>query len=151
MELIKRRKKSKKTAIFFIFIIGLMTGLPIGLMIGSPTGQSVTLDMVYSSEKRAWIEDIVIDFKEWYKKETGQIVQVNFRALGSRKMVISVLTGEIKPTILSPASSIWIPFLNSRWNKIQNKDIINADNQLEVITPVYSPIVIGTWKNFNKS
>ena len=145
MDNIHRKKKSKKSAYFLIFIIGFAIGIPIGLLVSSQNLNIVTLDMIYSSEKRAWIESIALEFKEWYKAETGQDILLNFRAMGSRSMVIAVETGEIQPTILSPASSIWIPFLNSRW---LSGDIINTS---EVLNPVYSPIVIGTWSNFNNS
>jgi len=145
MDKIRRKKKSKKSAYFLIFIIGFAVGIPIGLLISTQNLNVVTLDMIYSSEKRAWIEAIALKFKQWYKAETGQDILLNFRAMGSRGMVIAVETGEIKPTILSPASSIWIPFLNSRWLL---GDIVNTS---EVINPVYSPIVIGTWSNFNNS
>ncbi|MHA1784891.1 MAG: substrate-binding domain-containing protein [Candidatus Helarchaeota archaeon] len=145
MDKIVRRKKSKKKAYFLLFIIGFSIGIPLGWLISNQNMNVVTLNMIYSSEKRAWIEDISLDFKAWYKNLTGEDIQLNFRAMGSRGMVIAVTTGEIKPTILSPASSVWIPFLNSRWLL---GDIINVS---EVITPVYSPIVIGTWQSFNDS
>jgi len=148
MEEIKRRKKSKKSAYFLLFIIGFSVGIPLGWFISNQNVNVLTLDMVYSSEKRAWIENIAQDFKAWYKSETGQDIQLNFRAMGSRGMVIAVTTGEIKPTILSPASSIWIPFLNNRWLL---GDIINETSTDKLINPVYSPIVIGTWESFNNS
>lgn len=145
MQEIKRRKKSKKGAYFLLFIIGFSIGIPLGWFLSNQNTNILTLDMVYSSEKRAWIENIASQFKEYYKSITGQDIQLNWRAMGSRGMVISVETGEIQPTILSPASSIWVPFLNSRWVL---GDIINTS---EVINPVYSPIVIGTWESFNNS
>ncbi|NHI91266.1 MAG: ABC transporter substrate-binding protein [Candidatus Lokiarchaeota archaeon] len=145
MDQIHRRKKGKKMTYFLLFIIGFSIGIPFGLLLSNQNLNVVTLDMIYSSEKRAWIENIALEFKQWYKNETGQDIQLNFRAMGSRSMMVSVETGEIQPTILSPASSIWIPFLNSRWTL---GDIINTS---KVITPVYSPIVIGTWSSFNNS
>ncbi len=148
MQEIQRRKKSKKSAYFLLFLVGFSIGIPLGWFISNQNANILTLDMVYSSEKRAWIENIAQDFKEWYRTKYNMEIQLNFRAMGSRSMVISVLTGEIQPTILSPASSIWVPFLNSKWPL---GDIINTSDPYKFVSPVYSPIVIGTWESFNNT
>ncbi|MHA1231939.1 MAG: extracellular solute-binding protein [Candidatus Helarchaeota archaeon] len=147
---IKRRKKRKLTAFFLIFLFGFGLGIPIGLYYGSAEKADVTITMIYGSEKRAWIESLVSDFISWYSaRNGGETISVNFRPMGSREMCISTITGEIRPVILSPASSIWLYYLNNEWNDIFGKNIINLSNKEEFIRVIYSPVIIGTWSDFN--
>ncbi|MBD3229817.1 MAG: hypothetical protein GF329_16665 [Candidatus Lokiarchaeota archaeon] len=149
---IKRRRKSKIGAYLFIFLIGFAVGIPLGLYMGSAESADVSITMIYSSEKRAWIESIVTGFVNWYSENNdGETISVNFRPMGSRSMCISTITGEIKPVILSPASSIWLHFLDNRWNDIFGVDIINLSDTTENAKLIYSPFVIGTWDDFNNS
>jgi hypothetical protein len=149
---IKRRKKTKIGAYLLMFIVSFGIGIPLGLFLGSTESADVSITMVYSSEKRAWVESIVTEFVNWYSENNaGETISVNFRPMGSRSMCISTITGEIKPVILSPASSIWLHFLNNRWNDLFGQDIINLSNSAENAVLIYSPFVIGTWEDFNSS
>ncbi|MHA1311127.1 MAG: substrate-binding domain-containing protein [Candidatus Helarchaeota archaeon] len=149
---IKHRYKRKFGAFIIIFLVGLGIGIPVGIMLGSSETADVTLTMIYSSEKRAWIESIVSEFVNWYSaKNGGETIAVNFRPMGSRSMCISTITGEIRPVILSPASSIWIYYLNNEWNRIFKTNLINISNSEENIRIIYSPFVIGTWEDFNNT
>ncbi|TFF87850.1 MAG: hypothetical protein EU549_04045 [Promethearchaeota archaeon] len=149
---IKRRKKNKIGVYLFIFIIAFGIGIPVGLFMGSSETADVSITMIYSSEKRAWIESIVTGFVNWYSENNGgETISVNFRPMGSRSMCISTITGEINPILLSPASSIWLHFLNNRWFDIFREDIINLSDNTENAKLIYSPFVIGTWDDFNES
>lgn len=136
---------------FFIFIISFSGGAFIGYLIGSTVQADYHLVMIYSSEKDSWINSIVQDFKQWFQQETGKTISVNFRPMGSRSIILSTLTGEIKPIIISPASSIWLPYLNSEWQELYDRDIVQILNPNRTVTCVYSPIVIGTWDDYNAS
>ncbi|MHA1270883.1 MAG: substrate-binding domain-containing protein [Candidatus Helarchaeota archaeon] len=147
---VERRKKKKFGAYILLLIIGIGIGIPLGLFLGGEEVADVSITMIYGSEKRAWIESIVTEFMEWYSERNGgETISVNFRPMGSREMCISTITGEIRPVILSPASSIWIYYINNEWNSIFGRDIINLSNSQENLKVIYSPIIIGTWEDFN--
>ncbi|MHA1379748.1 MAG: substrate-binding domain-containing protein [Candidatus Helarchaeota archaeon] len=149
MEKIKIKRKPKRSNMVFILLF--MVNFTFGVYIGFELGQNqespfVTLTMVYSSEKKSWINSIVNDFFIYTYLLTGKIVVMNFQPSGSRSMIISTLTGEIKPTILSPASSIWIDYLNNKLIADGRHPKILEENTEKVI---YSPIVIGTWNLYD--
>ncbi|TFG05093.1 MAG: hypothetical protein EU536_02995 [Promethearchaeota archaeon] len=131
----KRRKGSG--ILFLLLIIGAFIGYPIGFYIGSDRPTDDYLTMVYSSEKKGWIEDLIGPFKEWYYQKTNRTISVNFRSMGSREMVIALQTGEIKPILWSPASDLQVGLLNA-----SIPDILNAS---DIYRYIYSPTVIGTW------
>ena len=78
MEQIKRRKKGKKSTYFLLFLIGFSIGIPLGWFLSNQNANLVTLVMVYSSEKRAWIENIAQQFKEYYKARTAHDILPNW-------------------------------------------------------------------------
>ncbi|MHC1590987.1 MAG: type 2 periplasmic-binding domain-containing protein, partial [Candidatus Helarchaeales archaeon] len=151
VEQIKRRPKSHLFSYFILFMICFTTGLMMGIQIGGNVQADYHLMMAYSSEKDGWIAGIISEFKQWFYEETGKTISVNFRPMGSRSIILSVLTGEIKPAIISPASSIWLPYLNGRWQSIYGRDAVDLSDPTQVVECVYSPIVIGTWKSYNES
>jgi hypothetical protein len=102
-----------------------------------PTDDHLT--MVYSSEKKGWIEDLVGQFKDWYYQKTNRTISVNFRSMGSREMVIALQTGEIKPILWSPASDLEVSHLYSLYPSVLNLS--------DVVSIIHSPTVIGTWNN----
>ncbi len=148
---LKRRKRRSNWVFIFLFLVNFSFGVYIGYDLGlSQENPFVTLTMVYSSEKKSWIDSIVNDFFIYTYFLTGKYVIMNFQQSGSRSMVISTLTGEIKPTILSPASSIWLDYLDVKLINSGKRPIINEQLNLgNVKRVIYSPIVIGTWYSYN--
>ncbi|MFX1520003.1 MAG: substrate-binding domain-containing protein [Promethearchaeota archaeon] len=147
-----RRQKRPWTLILIIFLIGLIIGSVLGyfygLVVSQVGGETVRLEMVYGSEKRGWIEEITPLFEEWWKEEHPNVtLDIFFRPLGSRESMISLITGGIRPTIWSPASTVWIPLANLMWAEEQGS---SETLVTEWETFVYSPIVIGTWENYAK-
>ncbi|MFX0061088.1 MAG: extracellular solute-binding protein [Candidatus Hermodarchaeota archaeon] len=128
--------------LFVVFGVGSLTPLINRLSYG---GQEViTLQMIYGSEKRGWIEDVTNDFLEyWAAQHPDTRLEVNFLPMGSRSSLIALVNGVLKPTIWSPASSLWVPLANGLWNEKYGSNIINESTPL-----VYSPIVIGTWQSY---
>ncbi|MFX1294248.1 MAG: hypothetical protein ACFFD2_05245 [Promethearchaeota archaeon] len=139
-----KRKRRKGRGIFLLILfIGLGIGYPLGFILGSdqPTQDHIT--MVFSSEKKGWIEDLIVPFKEWYYQRTNRTISVNFRAMGSREMVVALQTGEIKPILWSPASSLQV----SQAISLLNTKFPNIINLSEIRAFIYSPTIIGTWND----
>jgi len=135
----KHKKRQGKGILLLFLMIGFAIGLPFGFLLGSDKPTDDHLTMVYSSEKKGWIEDLVVQFKEWYYQRTNRTISVDFRSMGSREMVIALQTGEIKPILWSPASSLQVSLCDSL--------IPGMINFSDVYNFIYSPTIIGTWNN----
>ncbi|MFX0092908.1 MAG: hypothetical protein ACFFBD_14210 [Candidatus Hodarchaeota archaeon] len=130
--------------LFLILIFGAGSLTPLLNRFSYGGQEIISLQMVYGSEKRGWIEDVSDDFLEyWISQHPDTKLEINFLPMGSRSSLIGLVSGVIKPTIWSPASSLWVPLANWFWAKNYGYAVINESTAL-----VYSPIVIGTWQSY---
>ncbi len=113
--------------------------------LGAGGKAQISLTMVYGSEKRGWIEEAAPLFLDWWKKEYPEMpLELNVSPLGSRESMIQIITGEIKPVVWSPASSVWVPLANWMWAR-ENE----GTSLVEEYRPlVFSPIVIASWSSY---
>ncbi|TFF90497.1 MAG: ABC transporter substrate-binding protein [Promethearchaeota archaeon] len=150
MEKRKVRKRSKGK-IALLFIAGFFIGF-ISTNFFVYSEEDVThIYIIYSSEKASWMSIAYADFiEEWNEEHPDEKIMIHMHPYGSSDSMISILNGEIFPTIWSPASSIWMPFLNRKWKEYKGVDeeIVNIGEAVKII---YSPIVIATWEEFNKT
>jgi Ca-activated chloride channel family protein len=106
-------------------------------------GASVTVSIVYGSEKQAWLEPLVQQFNNARNKTAdGKTITVEATAMGSIESVRGIIEGTLQPTVWSPASSVYIPVANSEWKKSHTDDLVTG-------TPkdlVLSPVVIAMWR-----
>lgn len=106
-------------------------------------GPTVTVSIVYGSEKREWLEPMVEAFNASNQKvASGAVIKVEATAMGSIEAVDAILSGTLQPSVWSPASSLYIPLANERWRKDHSGDLV-------VGTPpnlVLSPVVIAMWR-----
>ncbi|MHA1583920.1 MAG: extracellular solute-binding protein [Promethearchaeota archaeon] len=156
----KQKKQSKKkylehkisAATFLIWIIlGFTGGSIIGTLIFQDNNSdSITLSVVYSSEKSTWMSEASVLFAKYWEERRANDpslhpINLDFLPYGSGDSLISLLNGEIKPVIWSPASNIWVPLLNAKWSQSSGNSHLIAPNYTRII---YSPIVLATWENF---
>ncbi|MFX1337219.1 MAG: extracellular solute-binding protein [Promethearchaeota archaeon] len=148
----RRAEKRKKRKIILLFILGFAIGNVSTYIVSYFFQEKVThVYIVYSSEKASWMTHAYTEFlDEWHRKHPNDKIIIDMHPYGSSDSMISILNGEITPTIWSPASSIWLPLLNEKWKKYMDtdKDIVDIDKAVKII---YSPIVIATWESFNKT
>lgn len=147
----RKIQKSNKIFIVFIFIIGFFIGVSFTNLFILRGERATTINIVYSSEKASWMTIAYSDFMEqWQNDHPDQKIVINMHPYGSSDSIISILNGEIFPTIWSPASSVWIPFLNTKWIDYTGASdpLVSLENTTRII---YSPIVIATWESFNQS
>ena len=139
---------------YLMLFTGVIIGILITMIVASYystktviTGKikEVTITFLYSSEKEGWIEEVTPIFEKYIYDRYGLEVKVNLVPAGSHESINLILQGSIKPTVWSPASSIWIPYLNTLWEREHNTKIATEWYPL-----VFSPIVIATWKSFVK-
>jgi Ca-activated chloride channel family protein len=106
-------------------------------------GASLTISIVYGSEKQAWLDPLIQQFNEARNQTAdGKTVVVQGTAMGSIESVRGIIDGTLQPTVWSPASSVYIPVANSEWKKSHTDDLVTG-------TPkdlVLSPVVIAMWR-----
>lgn len=149
-----RTRKVKKRNTGFLIII-----FAIGFLIGSFSADlflrggedQIHITIIYSSEKASWMTIAYTNFlNEWNSNESNEKITINMHPYGSSDSIIAILNREIFPTIWSPASSIWMPFLNTKWADLTN-DLDPIVNISEAVKIIYSPVVIATWEAFNQT
>ena len=147
----KRRKRFKlfPKRGYILFLIGILIGFLLFTLISVifEKGGVNAIEFFYTSEKQSWIEAITPLFEQWYFVEYGKRVHIQLTVTGTHDSVIQILWGNIKPVAWSPASSIWIPYLNLMWENLGNPDKIAPDNWNRT---VMSPVVIAAWESLIK-
>ena len=142
---------------YILFLIGILVGFMVFLAISAITFQGtgggagqeglpshISFTFLYTSEKQGWLEEVTPAFEEWFLERFGITVEVNLVVTGSHDSVNLILQESSQPTAWSPASSIWIPYLNQKWVDLDKGDEIAQD-----ATPlVLSPVVIAGWASF---
>ncbi|MCD6562555.1 MAG: substrate-binding domain-containing protein [Thermoproteales archaeon] len=133
----------------------LLTGIIIGMLIFSAismlysrttstgTIKRIEIIFLYSSEKQSWLEEVIPQFEKEFFRKYGIEVDVKLQAAGTHETINMILQGSSRPTIWSPASSIWIPYLNEKWMEKHPGQTIAPGGKPLVI----SPIVIVGWKS----
>ncbi|MCS7113753.1 MAG: substrate-binding domain-containing protein, partial [Nitrososphaerota archaeon] len=151
----KRRGYSRRG--YLAFILGVIIGFLLLLLISAiyslqpilsilkPISTDTSeITFLYTSEKQGWIESVTPVFERWVKETLKLNLRVKLIVAGSHETVNLILHGSVKPTVWSPASSIWIPYLNSKWRILG----YNYDLALNGTPLVYSPTVIAVWRSF---
>jgi hypothetical protein len=123
----------------FVALPGPLGYAPVNLGIG-PGGQPVELVIWYGTEKRAWLEEAVRRFEGAGITADGRPIQITLVGLGSREIAERVARQEWgddpRPTVVSPASSIWIELLADSWAAQNSSTIVSGDAPPLVLTPV---------------
>lgn len=107
-------------------------------------GKTVKVSIIYGSEKQEWLEPLVTQFNaQKVKTGSGATIVVEATPMGSIESAEAIIAGTLKPTVWSPASSIYIPVANAEWQRGERS------GELVVGTPkdlVLSPVVIAMWQ-----
>ena len=105
---------------------------------------TVTISIVYGSEKREWLEPLVAEYNAArHTTPGGAIIVVEATPMGSIESVYGILEERLKPVVWSPASSVYIPVANAEWRKTRSSDLVaGKPNDL-----VLSPVVIAMWRS----
>ena len=78
----------------------------------------IEFEFLLTSEKQGWIEEVTPRFETWFQQHFNITVHVQLIVTGTHDTVNRILDGSERPTIWSPASSIWIPYMNTKWRTI---------------------------------
>ena len=142
---------------YILFLVGILIGFLVFLAVSAITSigtsggisqqglpSNISFTFLYTSEKDGWIKDITPAFENWFFERFGINVNVELVVTGSHDSVNLILQESSQPTAWSPASSIWIPYLNQKWISLEKGQELAQDS-----TPlVLSPVVIAGWSSF---
>jgi Ca-activated chloride channel homolog len=116
--------------------------LVLGCGLLSPT-QTVTVSILYGSEKQAWLEPLVEEFNNAKNKTSeGSVIKIEATPMGSIESAEAILEERLQPTVWSPASSIYLPVASAEWRQRYASDLaVGEPSDL-----VLSPVVIAMWE-----
>src|SRR5262245_17283490 len=97
--------------------IRLTSGIAIALLaltacsaIEAVVGKTVTVSILYGSEKQKWLEPLVSQYNdEGHKTASGSRIVIEATPMGSIESVNAILKGEAQPVVWSPASDLYLP------------------------------------------
>jgi len=104
------------------------------------SGASVTVTMVYGTEKQAWIEEALAAFK---KQEPD--INVQLVGKGSLDAAQGILDGKLQPTVWSPADSGVLRLLESDWRTKNQSDLFASGGEDAPQPLVITPLVYAVW------
>lgn len=112
-------------------------------VLGAIGGETVTVEIVYGSEKRAWFEPLIEEFNQSkVETSTGESIVISAEPMGSVESAEKIITEEINPTVWSPASSAFIPVAEARWRQSHTDELVYGKPEDLVL----SPVVIAMWQ-----
>jgi ABC-type sulfate transport system substrate-binding protein len=109
-----------------------------------PEAKPVTISVYYSTEKEAWLENTIIDFKKAGLYVDGKPIEVDLTPYGSREMYLAVLDGA-KPDVISPASSLQTAILEDLSKAKFGKSMVYANDPNSCQPVVKTPLVLTAW------
>ena len=106
----------------------------------------VVVSVLYSTEKEAWLSEVITDFEATKPTIDGHPVQIELEKMGSWEINAAVLDETRQPVIVSPASSLQIAaMVDSSTVKFGNP-IVNPADQSTCRSVVTTPLVLVAWK-----
>lgn len=126
--------------------VGPLGYAPFPLSIG-PAREPVTVTIWYGTEKQTWLEAAAARFMDSRPTVAGRPIQIQLRGLGSREIAMRTAQQEWRndapPTVVSPASSLWIEVLKDEWSRRGSGPIVaTGPSQSLVLTP----LVLVVWE-----
>lgn len=111
-----------------------------------PPPRPVELQVLYSTEKEAWIEEAVRRFENRRDARVGgRPIDIQLSASGSREMYLAILDGEAEPDMISPASMLQISLLQDLSATRFGAPVVNPADT-ETCRPVLtSPVILVAW------
>jgi hypothetical protein len=109
--------------------------------IGSaPAGDVTELTVLYSSEKKEWIEAAAAGFAKAHPD-----IHLALVGKGSFDMAQSILDGRDKPVVWSPADSLVMNLVESEWETRTRARLVDAAGEDAPAPLVVTPLVFAVW------
>ena len=118
-----------------------------GLSPSPVSSGTVTVNLIYSTEKADWLQAATNAFQQQGATLGGKHIQVALNELGSLDTQSGILNGTLHPTAWSPASFLELNLLSTTWQqKYPHQAPIIGSNGLDAQSLVFSPLVFAVWK-----
>ena len=111
-----------------------------------PPPAPITVSVLYSTEKEAWLNDVITQFEASGASVDGHPLKIQLEALGSWEINSAILDGTRKPVIVSPASSLQIAALQDASTAQFGKSLVNPADTGSCRSVLKTPLVLVAWK-----
>ncbi|WP_426754311.1 substrate-binding domain-containing protein [Myxococcus sp. Y35] len=109
--------------------------------VSTARGVRTEITFLYSTEKRAWVEEAAADFQKAHP-----LIRVNLVGRGSLDAAQAILEGRERPTVWSPADSAVLRMLASDWATDPTREpLFAADGEAAPRPLVVTPLVFVAW------
>ena len=109
--------------------------------------KTVTLRVVYGSEKQEWMQALIQEYNAAkHKTPGGSQIVVEGIPMGSVESIRAIVEGRIQPAVWSPASSLYLAQANADWHKAHTGELVTGSPPNLVL----SPVVIAMWEPMAK-
>jgi ABC-type Fe3+ transport system substrate-binding protein len=112
-----------------------------------PKPKPIEISLLYSTEKEAWLQEVIPAFETGNYTVNGRPVKVNLEKMGSREVYLAVLEGQRQPTLISPASSLQIAILQDLSAGQFGRPIVNLADRAACQSVVTTPLVLVAWRD----
>jgi len=107
-----------------------------------PQSAEATIEVLYSTEKKDWIEAVTADFMK-----ANPQVKVTLVGKGSLDAAQGILDGQLKPVVWSPADSMVLNLLVSDWQTKNHASIVAASGDDAPQPLLLTPLVFVAWQD----
>jgi ABC-type glycerol-3-phosphate transport system substrate-binding protein len=130
--------------------VGPIGPAPFPLPIG-PAQEPVVVTIWYGTEKRQWFEDAAQRFAATNPRVGNRPIQVVLRGIGSRELSVRAARrefgGDGQPTVISPASSMWVEVARTDWAALnRGAPSFITENPGQVTPLALTPLVAVIWQ-----
>ncbi len=109
-----------------------------------PEPEPVVLSLLYSTEKAAWLDEIITEFETTQKTASGRPIRIELSKAGSRDIYLDVLNGA-QPDMISPASSLQISLLKDLSEAKFGSAIVDSVGSEDCRPVLKTPLVLVAW------
>ncbi len=108
----------------------------------APPPAGVEISMLYSSEKKDWIDAAAAAFQKLHPE-----IKLTLKAQGSIALAQAIVDGKEKPTIVSPADTLVLNLLVSDWQTKNKSDLFATSGDDAPAPLVITPLVFVAWED----
>lgn len=107
-----------------------------------PSADAVEITMLYSTEKKDWIEAAAQQFQSEHSD-----IKLILRGMGSLQSAEAILDGREKPVLWSPADSLILNLLLSDWDARYHTTLVDMVGQDKPNPLLITPLVFVAWED----
>ena len=107
-----------------------------------PPARATEISMLYSSEKKEWIEAAAATFQKAHPE-----IKLTLTAMGSLDAAQAIVDGKEKPTLFSPADSLVENLVASDWKSAGRPDLFVTSGEDAPQPLVITPLVYVVWED----